>query len=84
MVQVNENVVKIKMAFLYDHIIIASFVGIRPSPMAYNSWLGNLNKKIGGGKMLFDYSLQKRLFMIKIEGLNTVKKLLMFTPFKIN
>jgi len=84
MVQVNENVVKIKMAFLYDHIIIASFVGIRPSPMAYNSWLANLNQKIRGGKMLFDYNLRRRFFMFKIEGLNIVKKLLMFTPFKIN
>jgi hypothetical protein len=37
MVEVSQDVVKAKMAFLYDDTVIASFVRIKPSPMPFNS-----------------------------------------------
>jgi hypothetical protein len=70
------------MAYLHDHIIIVSFIGKKPSPGAFNAWLAFPNQKVGG-KVLFDCSLGKRFFMLKLDGLVTVKKLLMLTPFKI-
>jgi hypothetical protein len=70
------------MAYLHDHTIIASFIGEKPSPNAFNAWLAFLNQKVKG-KVLFDCSLGKRFFMLKPNKPIMVKKLLMLTPFKI-
>jgi hypothetical protein len=80
-VRVNEDVVKTKMAYLHDHTIIASFIGEKLPPNAFNAWLAFLNQKVGG-KVLFDCSLGKRFFMLKSDKPIMVKKLLMLTPFK--
>lgn len=80
-VQVNENVVKGEITYLHDHTIIASFIGEKPSPNAFNAWLVFLNQKVGV-KVLFDCSLGKGFFMLKSDIPITMKKLLMLTPFK--
>jgi hypothetical protein len=80
-VQVNQDVVKAKMAYLHDHTVIASFIEKKPSFNAFNVWLVFLNQKMGG-KVLFNCSLGKGFFMLKLNGPIMVKKLLMLTPFK--
>jgi len=77
------------MALLYDYIVIVRFMGIRPSPVAFNSWLANLNQKVGRSKVLFDCNLGRKSFLLKNQGPNTkgpetVRKFLMFTTFKTN
>jgi hypothetical protein len=69
------------MANLHDHTIIASFIEEKPSFNAFNVWLVFLNQKVGG-KMLFNCSLGKGFFMLKLNAPIMVKKLLMLTPFK--
>jgi hypothetical protein len=69
------------MPYLHDHTIIASFIRKKPSPNAFNVWLDFLHQKVRG-KVLFDRSLGKGFFMLKLDGLVMVKKLLMVTPFK--
>jgi len=84
-IQVNQDVVKVEMAFLYDHIVITSFVG-KLNPLLWHLyyWLANLSQKVGGSKMLFDCNLGRESFMFKTKGLDTVRKLLMFTTFKMS
>jgi hypothetical protein len=78
-VQVNQDVVKVEMLYLHDHTIILSFIEKKPSPNAFNAWLVFLNQKVEG-KVLFNCSLGKGFFMLKLDGPITVKKLL--TPFE--
>lgn len=84
-IQVNQDVVKAEMAFLYDHIVITSFVG-KLDPLLWHLyyWLANLSQKVGGSKMLFDCNLGRESFMFKTKGLDTMRKLLMFTTFKMS
>jgi hypothetical protein len=42
-VRVNQDVVKVETTYLHDHTIIASFIGKKPSPNAFNVWLAFLN-----------------------------------------
>jgi hypothetical protein len=77
------------MALLYDYIVIVRFMGIRPSPVAFNSWLANLSQKVRGSKVLFDCNLRRKSFLLKTKGPNTkgpetVRKFSMFTTFKTN
>jgi hypothetical protein len=37
---------------------------------------------IGEGKVWFDYILKRGFFMLEIDGLKTIKKILMLTPLK--
>lgn len=46
--------VKVKMTFLQDHMVIASFVGKKPLPLAFSSYIAHFNHKLGGDKVIFD------------------------------
>ncbi len=74
--------VKVKMTFLQDHMVIASFVGKKPLPLAFSSYIAHFNHKLGGDKVIFDSVLGWGFFMLKIDNPNIVQKILMSTPFK--
>jgi hypothetical protein len=42
------------MTFLQDHMVIASFVGKKPLPLAFSSYIAHFNHKLGGDKVIFD------------------------------
>lgn len=47
----------------------------------FNICLAYVNNQIGECKAVFDYMLGSEFFMLKIDGHNTILKILMLTPF---
>jgi hypothetical protein len=82
MVHVNQDVVRVEMDDLSDHIVIGIFVGVKLSSLAFKAWLANFNNFVGEGKMLFHDMLRRGYFMLKIDVVNIIKRIIMLTPFK--
>jgi len=59
-------------------MVIASFVGEIPSPLALNTWLSHLNQKMGGNQITFNILLVKGFFLLKTNGLGMIQKILIF------
>ncbi len=79
---VNQVVVTVEMDYLCDHMVIGSFVGVKLSSLAFEAWLANSNNLVGKGKMLFHDMLMRGFFMLKTNGLNTIKRIIMLTRFQ--
>jgi hypothetical protein len=82
MVHVNQDVVRVEMDYLCEQMVINSFIGVKLPSLAFKAWLTNFNNLVGEGKMLFHDMLNRVFFMLKIDGLNTIKRIIMLTPFR--
>jgi len=63
-------------------MVIASFTKNKPFLSTFKVWVANLNHKIGDGKILFNYYIGKKKFMLKTNGPKTIKNTKMLTSYK--
>jgi hypothetical protein len=68
MMHVNQVMVRVEMDYLCDHMVIGSFVGVKPSSLAFEAWLTNLNNLVGEGKMLFHDMLKRGFSRLRLMG----------------
>lgn len=78
-IMVDQAVIKQEMAYLQDHVAIASFVGGKPQEQQLTKWIGALQQQVGG-TVKFGHNLGRGFFTLKTAASSTVRELLLLTP----
>ena len=83
-IHVPEELVAAEERYLQDHLIVASFIGGRPSPSGFNSWLSKLNAGIRGGSISFCGDLGWGFSCLKASNQEAASQALILTPSRID
>ena len=74
--------VKERIAFLKDQLLIAKFVGPKPTFQDMDQWLEGLNQRIGDNVLSFCMNVGKGYFFLKGEDPDALNHALMLSPYK--
>ena len=78
-----EELVATEERFLQDHPIVASFIGGRPSPFGFTTWLSKLNLEISGSSISYNGDLGWGFTCLKDSNQNVARQALVLTPCRI-
>ena len=82
-VHVSEELVAAEVRFLQDHLLVASFIGGRPSSAGFSTWLSLLNSEIKVGSMSYSGDLGWGFTCLKASNQIAAKQALVLTPCRI-
>ena len=82
-IHVSEELVAAEEQFLQDHLIVASFIGGRPSSLGFNTWLVKLNVEISGGTISYSTNLGWEFICLKASNQELARQALVLTPCRI-
>ena len=74
--------VKARIALLKEQLLIAKFVGPKPSSQDLERWLQGLNQKLRGSVLSFCMNVGKGFFFLKGQDSDVVNNALMLSPYK--
>lgn len=80
-VRVDQRLVQREMEFLSRHVLMAFFVGGRPSQHTMPQWLETLQRQ-ARGHVGIGRNLGRGFFQLRAKDAGTAQKLLTLTPFK--
>lgn len=80
-IEVNQSVVKKEIDYLQRHVVLASFVGGRPSSAILSYWIEHLKRHIGGW-VAIGRNLGRGFFQLRLRDPGMLQKLLMLTPYR--
>ena len=83
-VHVSEELVVAEVRFLQDHMIVASFVGRRPSSAGFDLWLSKLNAGISGGSLSLSGDLGWGFTCLKASSQLAARQALLLIPCRID
>ena len=82
-IHVYEELVVAKERFLQNHLIVASFIGGRPSSSGFTTWLSKLNSEISGSSISYSGDLGWGFTCLKASNQNVARQALVLTPCRI-
>ena len=82
-IHVSEDLVAAEARFLQDHLIVASFIGGRPSTTGFTKWLSQLNAIIKGGSLTFSGDMGRGFICLKASNQDAARQTLVFTPCRL-
>ena len=74
--------VNARIALLKEQLVIAKFVGPKPTFQDMDQWLQALNQKIGDSVLTFCMNVGKGYFFLKGEDSDALNRALMLSPYK--
>lgn len=80
-IPVDQRLVRREMEFLSRHVLIAFFVGGRPSHQSLPQWLESLQRQVGG-YVAIGRNLGRGFFQLRTKEARIAQLLLTLTPFK--
>ena len=80
--KVNTNMLNARIAILKEQLLIAKFLGPKPTPQDLVKWLTALNQDLGGSEVTFCMNVGKGFFFLKSEDSDAIHNALMMSPFK--
>ena len=82
-IHVSEELVAAEERFLQDHLIVASFIGGRPSPSGFTTWLSKLNLEISRSSISYSGDLRWGFACLKASNQDVARQALVLTPYYI-
>ena len=82
-IHVSEDLVAAEERFLQDHLIVASFIGGRPSAAGFKTWLTQLNSQITGGSISYSGDLGWDFTCLKASSQDVARQTLVLTPCRL-
>lgn len=79
-IHVTEELVAAEERYLKDHLIVASFIGGRPSPSGFTTWLAKLNADVHGGTLAHSGDLGHGFYCLKASNQEVARQALVLTP----
>ena len=79
---VDPRKVNARIALLKDQLVIAKFVGPKPTFQDMDRWLQALNQRIGDNVLTFCMNVGKEYFFLKGEDSDALNRALMLSPYK--
>lgn len=80
--KVNTEKLLAHIACLKEQILIAKFVGSKPSAQILKLWLQALNQELRGSSLAFCRNVGKGFFFLMNEDQDALHNALMLSPFK--
>ena len=83
-IYVSEELVATEARFLQDHLVVAGFIGGRPSSSGLTTWLSKLNAAIKGGLISYCGDLGRGFICLKASNQHAASQALILTPCRID
>lgn len=80
-IPVDQHMVRREMDYLARHVLLAFFVGGRPSQHSLPNWLELVQRQVGG-YVAIGRNLGRGFFQLRTKDAGIIQKLLTLTPFK--
>ena len=80
--KVDMEMLNARIALLKEQLLIAKFLGPKPTPQDMVKWLTAVNQKLGGSEVAFCMNVGKGFIFLTSEDSDAIRSALMLSPFK--